>query len=296
MLVDRVIYLRPTRIAPRRPASRFASILEQADRDGLFVLPACADPAQKHPCVEWKELQTRRPSVAETRDWLARFPGRNGVYVLGPILGRFVLDLDDRAAADWVAQRGVPPTQTVRTRKGWHLHLAYPDFKVYNPVGQIYPGVDVRGFAGVAVAVGSVHQSGFRYRWATSRSPQNIPLAPAPEWLLDWLRQYAAKRENVVHLEPRPFQGRVSAWARCAIDAELDQLRHAPDGTRNASLAHAAFKLGQLVGAGEADKTEIRAAVYEIADAWPDVEKSKSTIDRCVEAGACQPRYRREVS
>ncbi len=272
---------------------RFGRIVAQAERDALFVLPACVDPAKKHPAIEWKHLQDRRPTDAEITEWLERYPRRNGVYLTGPVLGRFILDCDGREATEWVRNQGVPTTQVVRTRKGYHIHFKYPEFRVFNPVGAIHPGVDVRGFGGVAVAVGSIHQSGFRYSWARGRAPQDVPLSAAPEWLRTWLREYATRRESIFHLKPRPFSGEASNWARRAINAELEQLTVTPKGSRNAALARAAYKLGQLVGGGEADANEIRAALYAIAQSWPENEKSESTIDRCIEAGVSQPRYRK---
>ncbi len=271
----------------------FAAIVQQARCDGLFVLPGCLDPSQKHPAVAWKKFQTRYPSEEEIAEWVTLYPRRNGVYLTGPVLGRFVVDIDNRQAAEWVCGQGVPKTQVARTRKGYHIHFRYPDnFKVRNSVGLIHLGVDIRGFGGVAVAVGSIHESGFRYAWASGRSPKDVELAPAPAWLLAWLCRYAACRESVVHIEPQPFRGTVGTWARRAIDAELAQLRNTGEGQRNAALARAAYKLGQLVAGGEANLPNVRASLYMIAGAWPNFKKSKDTVDRCLTAGMAQPRGR----
>jgi len=282
--------------APRgafsRALYRFREIVEQAERDGLWVLPACRDRAAKHPClVGWSQFQERAPTKAKRAAWLANHPDRNGIYVTGPALGRFVLDCDSPAAIAWVLRKGLPKTQTMLTRKGRHYHFVYPKVQVKNSTGKIHKGVDIRGAGGVAVAAGSLHETGFRYAWAKGRSPQDVKLAKAPKWLLDWLRADGERRERVgPHTEVPPFDGIVGPWAARIIDEELETLREAIEGTRNDALAHCAFKLGQLAGGGEADGAELQAALCEIARGWPNEQKSFDTIARCFESGTSQPR------
>jgi len=271
---------------------RYREIAEQAERDDLWALPACRDRAAKHPCFDgWTEFQSRRPTDAEIAEWIDRYPDRNGIYVTGPALGRFVVDCDSPAAIAWVRRKGLPKTQTMLTRKGRHFHFVYPKFRVKNSAGKIHKGVDIRGAGGVAVAAGSLHVSGFRYAWAKGRSPQDVKLAKAPKRLLDWLRADGERRERIgPPIEARPFDGIVGPWAARVIDDELATLRDAIKGTRNDALARASFKLGQLAGGGEADADDLRAAICDIARGWPNETKSLDTIARCFESGTSQPR------
>jgi len=152
----------------------FRAISAQAERDGLWVLPAALDRGAKHPAIPWKVYQRRRPTTAEVAAWVSGYPDRNGVYLTGPILGRFVVDCDSAAAVRWLRRKGVPRTQQVVTARGRHFHFAYPEgLHVGNSAGVIHEGVDIRGDKGVAVAVGSVHRSGRIYRWARGRSRQD---------------------------------------------------------------------------------------------------------------------------
>src|SRR5690606_24923780 len=47
------------------------------------------------------------------------------------------------------------------------------------------PGLTLRAATGYVVAAGSLHASGRRYRWAPGLSPDDVPLAPLPGWLLE---------------------------------------------------------------------------------------------------------------
>jgi len=268
----------------------FGRIVGQGVRDGLVVAPMCLDAEEKHPCVKWKEYQTRRPTCCEVQEWVHKYPNRNGLYLLGALYGKIVLDIDDRDAAEWVRDQGVPLTPTVRTRRGWHLHFQHPGFKVSNSAGAIHAGIDIRGDGGIAVAVGSRHATGFVYRWADKRGPE-IPIAPAPTWLLDWLRTETRRKSAPAPCPARSYTGAMSAWARAALDREIDALRSAGEGTRNHALARGAFKIGQKIGAGEMP-ADVVESLYVVAQAWPNFSHSKDTINRQIAEGARVPRGR----
>jgi hypothetical protein len=237
--------------------------------------------------------QERPPTDAEITDWIVRYPNRNGIYTTGACLGRFVVDCDHDDAVQEACRRGIPETQTVLTRRGRHYHLQHPGFRVRNSVSEVYPGIDIRGDGGVAVAVGSVHKTGFIYRWAEGCSPQEVELAPTPDWLIEWLPYRPIEQTTI---EPRPFDGVVSAWASTIIAEELEQLSLAPQGTRNAMLARVAFKLGQLAGGGEADGVQLLTDLHDVAAAWPDKRKSYDTIQRCFAEGQLHARVAPSVA
>jgi hypothetical protein len=266
----------------------FRAIAEQARRDGLWALPGCQDPAQKHPCIPWKPYQERQPTDAEITSWIARYPTRNGLYLTGECLGRIVIDCDHDDADHEMRRQGIPPTQTALTRRGRHYHFKHPGFRVGNSASVFYPGVDIRGDGGIAVAVGSVHKTGFIYRWAEGRSPQEIGLPAAPDWLIEWLQSRVVIAW--LDVEPKEFNGITSAWARTIVHAEIDQLQFTPKGARNDMLARVSFKLGQLAGGGEADHDELLYYLQAVAQEWPNTKKSFDTIARCFAAGQQSPR------
>jgi hypothetical protein len=118
-----------------------------------------------------------------------------------------------------------------------------------------------------------------------------VAIADPPGWLFKWLLQQDQKRRIVQSVTLRQFDGKVSAWARAAIDGELARLVDAGFGTRNHTLASVAFKLGALCGGGEADASELRSALYAIAEQWPDERmKSADTITRAFSEGTAHPR------
>ncbi len=263
-----------------------------AETNGLFVLPGVLDRAQKHPAIYgWNRFVDQVPTPEERAGWRARYPHRNGMLVMGPALGRFCVDIDSDEAFRWGKKQGLPATQVRLTRRGRHYDFIYPtDFEVRNSAGVLHEHVDVRGRAGIAVAAGSIHISGYVYHWARGRSPQDIELAPAPDWLIEKLADRDRHIDAAPLVSPREFSGTVSPWAEAILEDELFFLSEAEAGTRNSSLARIAFKLGQLVGGGEIPLDEAREALVDIARYWPNLNKSIDTINRCLEAGVAKPR------
>jgi len=275
--------------------SDFAAIVAQAARDDRWVVPAaCDDEGRliKHPVIGYSEFADKRPVPKRIELWLCRFPTRGGLYLTGALSGFFVIDCDSPAAIRWLIRMGIPLTQIVRTRRGWHVYFRWPKFPVRNSASRLHPGIDVRGVGGVVVAVGSVHESGFVYQWRRGHSPRDVKIAKAPRWLLDWLKRQNEAREAAPAAEARPFQGEVHPWAKFIIDAELAALAEAPDGTRNDALCRTAYGLGRLVGGGEAELEAVRAALHNIAREWPNAQHSVDTVNRGLKDGQLQPRQR----
>jgi hypothetical protein len=102
-----------------------------------------------------------------------------------------VLDVDprhggDETLRDLVARHGpLPDTPTVLTSDGGcHFYFARPaGEKVHGR--DVGPGVQLKADGGYVVAPPSIHPSGWRYSWEVGRSPDDLPLAPLPSWLLE---------------------------------------------------------------------------------------------------------------
>ena len=166
--------------------------------------------------------------------------------------GLLVLDADAKSGGlatlnKWQRKYGaLPLTPTVSTGGGGrHLYFAMPNgLSIGNKVA-IAQGIDVRSEGGYVVAPPSIHKSGQRYSWAT---PENTPLAEAPNWLLEILNGEAA-----------------AASPSASLKVEGLDLSNAPGagkGERNATLCRLA---GIHLARGE------RVATIEpLALAWAD--------------------------
>ena len=187
----------------------------------------------KHPAIKWRELKAGdavpRPA-----------PGAGAGLKTGAApkgSGVFVVDLDGQAAADLFDELGgAPETFEVQTpRPSWHLYFQHPGFRVKNSAGALGKGIDVRGDGGFVVAPGSPHWSGngATYEVIDDRDP-----APAPEWLLDWLRAQSAGETEV---EVQRYPGDVTDpdeidYRRALLRLKCKRTAPAGQGGRNAAL------------------------------------------------------------
>jgi hypothetical protein len=151
-------------------------------------------PRAKRPIVRWQAFQRRLPAEDEVHVWLARHPDANLAIVTGALSGLVVLDVDPRhggiaSLERWEGAYGLlPPTVESQTGGGGrHLYFSHPGRELRNRVG-LAPGLDLRGDGGVIVAPPSIHPSGGSYRWIPGHSPDDLPPAPIPPWLLEIAR------------------------------------------------------------------------------------------------------------
>jgi hypothetical protein len=124
----------------------------------------------------------------------------------GPESGLWVLDADGaegiKALADLEAEYGtLPETPTVRTGGGgMHKYFTLPagvNIKCATRIAG--KRLDVRGSGGYVLAPPSLHASGNRYEWITSI--EDVSLAAAPEWLVEWSLQQPSPAGNVGKLK-----------------------------------------------------------------------------------------------
>lgn len=226
----------------------------------------CGSPG-KHPRTE-HGLRDATIDPLEVRSWWNRWPEANVGIATGPASGLLVLDVDLPDGPDSLAQiearyGRLPSTCEQRTGSGGRqLLFAHPAQPIGNRTGAL-PGIDVRGDGGYVVVPPSRHASGERYRW-TGRAPA----AAAPDWLVTLLTR------DRTHQRPRtvpsamptavPPPEALSRYGTAALDRELADLARAVEGTRNDSLNRAAFKLGQLVGAGALDAEQVADRLEEV--------------------------------
>lgn len=170
------------------PSSPLAAATEYLAR-GWSIIPV--EPRGKRPLLAWSEYQKRRPTDVEVAEWLSRWPAANVGVVTGTVSGIFVLDIDNADGRTTAMGRGLSSTVASATGGGgWHLLYRHPGFEVRNFARRL-PGLDLRGDGGFIVVPPSVHPSGRPYKWLDNHSPDDLPLANAPEWLVELIRQPA---------------------------------------------------------------------------------------------------------
>ena len=117
------------------------------------------------------------------RRWWSLHPSAS---IASPLqAGLLVLDVDiERQLAELEAKHEpLPPTvEVVTPRPGRHLYFRGA---ATNSSGGLPDGIHVRGVGGYVVLPPSPHENGGRYEWRTA--PDELPIAPAPPWLLELL-------------------------------------------------------------------------------------------------------------
>lgn len=165
---------------------------------GWNVIPL--RPRDKKPLLpSWGEWQTKKVTEDMVKTWWQKHSDANVGILTGAISGIVVLDVDGEKGQKSLAQvaKGLPPTPISNTGKGSHYIYAHPGFEVKNFAGKL-PGLDFRGDGGYIVAPPSIHPSGRQYEWVIS--PEDVELAPVPEWLLKLLEQ--KKKSNGESIDP----------------------------------------------------------------------------------------------
>ncbi|MFD3334114.1 bifunctional DNA primase/polymerase [Streptomyces sp. NPDC058700] len=189
--------------------------------------------------------------------------------------GLLVIDLDtlkptdEKGTPDGVALfealceragQAAPLTHRVRTaRGGQHLYFTQPDgVRLGNTAGRLGKHIDTRGWGGYVVAPGSTTADG-SYEILDGRPP-----APLPAWILDALTAHP-KPVQAPTVPPVPLTVRASRYAAAALRNEVDNVVHAADGTRNATLLSAARALGRLVASGDLARQDVEEALRRAA-------------------------------
>jgi len=157
-------------------------------RMGWPVLPLA--PRDKVPLTT-NGLKDATTDPQTIRKWWDRTPDANIGIRTGSGSGFFALDVDSKSDGlasldEMITTHGMLPDspESLTGGGGKHFLFACPDHCVANSVGKVGPGLDIRGERGYIVAPPSIHRSGRTYEWEVSNSPEQIPIAPAPEWLL----------------------------------------------------------------------------------------------------------------
>jgi hypothetical protein len=158
---------------------------------GWSVVPQL--PGAKKPCVLWKAFQQRLPSEEEVRHWFELWPQAGLALVLGPVSGVFAIDVDGpeahQALLDRLGGEPVAPKSLSGSRKPYRYHLLFacPNLPTKAKATPWHPKLEFRGQGGVIILPPSRHQSGHRYAWAPSQSPDALALPEVPPAVLQAL-------------------------------------------------------------------------------------------------------------
>lgn len=129
---------------------------------------------------------------------------------IGVVTDRLVvIDVDPRHGGDesfaaLEREHEIPPTWRVVTGGGGeHVIFACPEsVEVANVVAEqrddppLGRGIDIRARGGYIVAPPSRHISGRPYAWSVDHHPRDVPLALAPDWLIERLSQRSRQAED----------------------------------------------------------------------------------------------------
>jgi hypothetical protein len=146
----------------------------------------CEKPG-KHPRI-YNGLKGATTDESQILKWWKKSPDANIGIRTGK--GLFVLDVDgdegENGLVEVEEQHGkLPDTWESLTGRGRHIYLQSPTGKyIKSSSSQIGTKLDVRCEGGYVIAPPSRHRSGRLYEWECSSHPDDIPLAEAPEWLI----------------------------------------------------------------------------------------------------------------
>ena len=194
----------------------------------------------KRPYLEsWKEFQLRLSTEQEIKDWWEKWPDANIGIVTGAVSGIIVLDVDSEKAAEYIKEKGMPPTPRCKTGKGTHYYMKHPGGHVPNKVNSEI-NLDVRGDGGYVVAPPSLHENGKLYEWEKYLNPWDADVLPTQPWMMDYVTE--SVEMNKQHKNP-------PGWS-------LEALEGVDEGSRNDTCAKLA---GYLIRMEASDSEAIES-------------------------------------
>ncbi len=214
---------------------------------GWRVIP-CAPKGKTPLTAHGLKDATTDPGVV--RRWWDRWPSANIGVATGEQSGFFVFDVDGEEGEETLKaliekHSAMPQTVEARTGGGGrHLFFRHPGATLRNSAGKLGPGLDIRANGGYIIVPPSIHPNGKPYKWRMGHSPDGLPIADPPPWLLGLLDAGRSAGDGSASVNPKP------AYGEAVLAHELADLARASEGTRNNRLNAAAFTLGKYVAAG----------------------------------------------
>jgi len=216
------------------------------------------------------------------------FPTENIGIIGGAVSGNLVLiDLDGDEAVSRFAHEfpALMDTYTVRSGSGHGAHLylrasLLPHSKRTTKLE--WGNVEMRADGCYVVAPPSIHPDSGQPYTVINRAP--IKRVTSLTLLELWVDQQNATKRTVYQSdEVRPAIDS-SRWALAALAAESAAVRTAPTGARNHTLNRAAYKMGQLVGAGRISRADVERELMSAAAALTH-DDGESSVIRTLHSG-----------
>lgn len=276
-------------------------------KDGYCACPdraRCASPA-KHPIVPRGVHQATQDAATVTA-WWTRWPQAN-IGLPAGANNLAVLDVDPRHGGvaslnrlgAYLNRRGTPLPSTLTAATGgggYHLVYAAPAGGVKggaNAFGPDMPGLDTRGRGGYVVAPPSRHVSGTAYSWLNFFA-EPVPWPDILSTLMDPPQPQASVTVPAVpaaDLWLRYGGGGSEGYAAAALAGEVERVRQAAEGARNATLNVAAFNLGTLVAVGMLDADQVANQLEAAAvSTGLSLAETRATVRSGLRSGARHPR------
>lgn len=193
---------------------------------------------------------------------------------------------------------GLPETPAVQTGGGgMHLYYRVPEgttMRVGNTVRHIHPTTDTRGTRGQVVYPPSIHaKTGALYEWLPGQSPEDIPIADIPQWVIDAINDPTAPpwKSKPATVAARTVLARAGLHPYIAanIRRAVENVLSAAQGTGNDVLNVEAFGLG---GWRELSEDEIMNHLLPAATSGGRraEAEARATILSGIRAGRDKPR------
>jgi hypothetical protein len=171
-----------------------------------------------------------------------------------------VVDIDPRNGGT-ILHDLMPATRAVRTGSGgWHLYYRHPGITLAKDLSKRgHPGIDIKADGGYVVAPPSIHPGTRQpYRLVNDR-----PVVEMPPPLLDLARPIDAPTVLPAATVTPLNGGRGISNPAALLQANLDAVAHAPEGTRRNTLYGAARGVARMVAAGAISATDAYHALYD---------------------------------
>ena len=215
-----------------------------------------------------------------------------------------------RVALEELIGGPLPVTLAVRTPSGGvHMYFQMPEGKPIGNSGSLPDHIDVRGLGGYTIVPpsfceGDESNSRGEYRWL--RGQADTPIAALPDALADIMRKPKVRPEDdrsaaTASDDRMLFRVDVDEahrrYAMHALDAEVRELAGTPKGGgrhggRNQGAYHAAFNLGQFVGAGALSEAVVRHTLLDVVRSFDAAayQTHATAIDNGLTNGMAKPR------
>lgn len=239
------------------------------------------------------------------RRWWREYPNANIALAAG--VNWWAMDVDpdkggDEALDELVERYGPLPRTVMQLSGGGGRHYLFqpvPGLRNWSgltPSGRgIGKGIDVRTVGASIHAAPSVHpETGALYQWAPGLGPRDVPIQPAPRWLV--MRASAPEPDPPAVVDGPPPE--LPHYAKAALAHACDVISIAGNGSQNGALNGEAYSIGRLVGGGviemaDAERCLISAGMrmenFNTRRPWTR-RQVEAIVKRALLAGALKPK------